>query len=224
MRRTQMQRKGGPAPSFPRRVCGSLNCDATPLISSTPPAQFCERSHILRGPELGTKQYNPTQRRIDTAPIPAVTMLNTAMAAFLQGLGLAVFKAQSGQKFDAARMGIVQPALSCNMGSDLYLRATEAGFQPSITQPPVPTSYGTGCLSSRRSQAHPNHLAGRFYASRGRYRRPSRETLRSEHSFPRRRAAGSHLPGGQYRGPHAGDARKPQVRGGLLRKESRDGS
>ena len=46
-------------------------------------------------------------------------------------LGLSVFIAQSGQKFDAARVGIVQTALSCDMGPDLYRRATEAGFQPS---------------------------------------------------------------------------------------------
>jgi hypothetical protein len=93
-----------------------------------------------------------------------------------------------------------------------------------IKQPPVPASCGTDRLSSRRKQGHPNHLAERFYASPGWYRHPSRETLRSEHSFPRRRAAGSHLPGGQCRGPRAGNARKPQARGGLLRKESRGGS
>ena len=45
-----------------------------------------------------------------------------------QGLGSAIFKAYSGQKFDAARVGIVQTALSCDMGPDLYRRATEAGF------------------------------------------------------------------------------------------------
>ena len=37
-------------------------------------------------------------------------------------------------------------------------------------------------------------------------------------------AAGSHLPDGQSRGPRAGDARKPQARGDLLRKENRGGS
>jgi hypothetical protein len=48
-----------------------------------------------------------------------------------QGLGFAIFKAQSGQKFDAAIVGTTQTALSCDMGSDLYCRATEAGVQPS---------------------------------------------------------------------------------------------
>ena len=48
-----------------------------------------------------------------------------------QGLGLAVFKARSGQKLDAARKGMVQTASSRDMGPDRARRATEARFQPS---------------------------------------------------------------------------------------------
>ena len=47
------------------------------------------------------------------------------------------------------------------------------------------------------------------------------ETLRSGDSFFLRRAVGSHLPDGQYRGSRAGGTRKPQARYGLLRKERR---
>ena len=88
----------------------------------------------------------------------------------------------------------------------------------------MPASYGTDRLSSRRRQAHPSHLAGSSYTSPGWYRRPSREILRSEHSFPRRRAAGSHLPAGQRHDPHADASHTTEVHGGPQGKENLNGS
>jgi hypothetical protein len=111
---------------------------------------------------------------------------------------------------------LMKPVLNCaKSGPDKDLRP-----KPSDRSDPRDCLQGRDQAISKRRLIKPSPT----YGHNSWYRRPSRETLRSEHSFPRRRAAGSHLPGGQYRGPRAGDARKPQAQYGLLRKESRGGS